>query len=48
MGLHSRRDVETKTQVKLKDGRILQRTSKPQRVEGKTVGTVLSFREGAV
>jgi PAS domain S-box-containing protein len=47
MGLHSRRDVETRTQVKLKDGRILQRTSKPQRVEGKTVGTVLSFREGA-
>jgi PAS domain S-box-containing protein len=47
MGLHSRRDVETRSSVKLKDGRVLQRTAKPQRVEGKTVGTVLSFREGA-
>jgi PAS domain S-box-containing protein len=45
MGLSSRRDVETKNAVKLKDGRVLQRTSKPQRVDGKTVGTVLSFRE---
>ncbi len=45
MGLHSRRDVETSGSVKLKDGRVLQRFSKPQKVEGKTVGTVLSFRE---
>src|SRR5262249_25905091 len=47
MGLHSKRDVETKGPLRLKDGRVLQRTSKPQRVDGKTVGTVLSFREGA-
>jgi len=47
MGLHSRRDVETKGPVRLKDGRVFQRVSKPQRVDGKTVGTVLSFREGA-
>jgi PAS domain S-box-containing protein len=45
MGLHSRRDVETSGTVKLKDGRIFQRFSKPQKVDGKTVGTVLSFRE---
>ena len=45
MGLHSRREVETSGSVKLKDGRVLQRFSKPQKVEGKTVGTVLSFRE---
>jgi PAS domain S-box-containing protein len=45
MGLHSRRDVETSGSVKLKDGRVLQRFSRPQRVDGKTVGTVLSFRE---
>ncbi len=45
MGLHSRRDVETSGSVKLKDGRILERFSKPQKVGGKTVGTVLSFRE---
>lgn len=45
MGLHSRRDVETSGSVKLKDGRVLQRFSKPQKVDGKTVGTVLSFRE---
>src|SRR5262245_35911686 len=46
MGLHARRDIETKGPLTLKDGRTLQRTSKPQRVDGKTVGTVLSFREG--
>jgi PAS domain S-box-containing protein len=45
MGLHSRRDVETSGSVKLKDGRIFKRFSKPQQVGGKTVGTVLSFRE---
>jgi PAS domain S-box-containing protein len=46
MGLHSRRDVETSGAVKLKDGRVLQRFSRPQKVADKTVGTVLSFHEG--
>ena len=46
MGLHAKRDVESKGPLKLKDGRVLQRTSRPQRVDGKTVGTVFSFREG--
>lgn len=45
MGLHSRRDVETSGPVKLKDGRVIERFSRPQKVNGKTVGTVLSFRE---
>ncbi len=45
MGLHSKRDVETRGSVRLKDGRTFERVSKPQQVEGKTVGTVLSFRE---
>jgi PAS domain S-box-containing protein len=45
MGLHSKRDVETSGTVKLKDGRVLQRFSRPQKVDGRTVGTVLSFQE---
>jgi hypothetical protein len=45
MGLHSRRDTETSGAVKLKDGRILQRFSRPQKVDGRTVGTVLTFQE---
>jgi PAS domain-containing protein len=45
MGLHSRRDMETSGAVKLKDGRVLQRFSRPQKVDGRTVGTVLSFQE---
>jgi PAS domain S-box-containing protein len=45
MGLHSKRDVETLGTVKLKDGRVLQRVSRPQKVDGHTVGTVLSFQE---
>ncbi len=48
MGLHSRRDTETSGTVKLKDGRVLQRFSRPQKVDGRTVGTVLSFQEGSV
>ena len=44
MGLDSRRDTETSGAVKLKDGRVLQRFSRPQKVDGRTVGTVLSFR----
>ena len=45
MGLHSKRDIETSGAVKLKDGRVLQRYSRPQKVDGRTVGTVLSFQE---
>ncbi len=45
MGLHSKRDVETSGTLKLKDGRVLQRFSRPQKVDGRTVGTVLSFQE---
>ena len=47
MGLHSKRDLETSGAVKLKDGRVLQRYSRPQRVDGRTVGTVLSFQEAS-
>jgi PAS domain S-box-containing protein len=47
MGLHSKRDLETSGAVKLKDGRVLQRYSRPQKVDGRTVGTVLSFQEGS-
>jgi PAS domain-containing protein len=47
MGLHSKRDTETSGAVKLRDGRILQRFSRPQKVDGRTVGTVLSFQEAS-
>ena len=47
MGLHSKRDLETSGAVKLRDGRVLQRFSRPQKVDGRTVGTVLSFQEGS-
>ncbi|MGH9316295.1 MAG: PAS domain-containing protein [Thermoanaerobaculia bacterium] len=43
MGLHARRDSETSDSVELKDGRLLRRTSKPQRVGDRIVGTVWSF-----
>jgi PAS domain-containing protein len=47
MGLHSKRDLETSGAVKLRDGRVLQRFSRPQKVDGRTVGTVLSFQEAS-
>jgi PAS domain S-box-containing protein len=43
MGLHAKREAETSDSVELKDGRLLRRTSKPQRVSGRIVGTVWSF-----
>ncbi|HSS44308.1 MAG TPA: GAF domain-containing protein [Thermoanaerobaculia bacterium] len=43
MGLHAKHDSETTDSVELKDGRLLRRTSKPQRVGGRIVGTVWSF-----
>src|SRR5438128_7932251 len=45
MGLHARHDERTADTVKLKDGRLFERTSRPQRVAGKAVGTVWSFRD---
>ncbi len=43
MGLHARRESETSDSVELKDGRLLRRTSKPQRVGDRIVGTVWTF-----
>jgi hypothetical protein len=43
MGLRGKREAETSDSVELKDGRLLRRTSKPQRVGGRAVGTVWSF-----
>ncbi len=43
MGLHAKHESETSDSVQLKDGRLLRRTSKPQRVGGRIVGTVWSF-----
>jgi PAS domain-containing protein len=45
MGLHARSDAAIADTVELKDGRRLDRFSKPQRIDGKPVGTVWSFRE---
>lgn len=45
LGLHAKRDIATSDSVELKDGRRLARSSKPQRLDGRTVGTVWSFRE---
>jgi PAS domain S-box-containing protein len=45
MGLHARRDEETSSTVKLKNGRLFERASRPQRVAGKAVGTVWTFRD---
>ncbi|HEY6928116.1 MAG TPA: PAS domain-containing protein, partial [Thermoanaerobaculia bacterium] len=45
MGLHARPEAAIADTVELKDGRRFDRFSKPQRVDGKPVGTVWSFRE---
>ena len=45
MGLHARSDAPASDTVELKDGRILSSSSRPQRVDGRSVGTVWSFRE---
>ena len=47
MGLHAKRDTATADSVELKDGRALSSSSKPQWVDGRSVGTVWSFREAA-
>ncbi|MDQ6894429.1 MAG: PAS domain-containing protein [Acidobacteriota bacterium] len=45
MGLHAKSETPLLDTVELKDGRILARSSKPQRIAGRPVGTVWSFRE---
>jgi PAS domain-containing protein len=45
MRLHAKRDTATADSIELKDGRVLLRSSKPQQVDGRSVGTVWSFRE---
>ena len=47
MGLNPRHEQASSGTVKLKDGRVLERTSKPQKVGGRAVGTVWNFRESA-
>lgn len=45
MGLNARSDAPAFDTVELQDGRVLQSSSRPQRVDGRSVGTVWSFRE---
>jgi PAS domain S-box-containing protein len=46
--LRSRPDAVDSYRVRLLDGRVLERSVLPQRLDGRTVGHVLSFREVAV
>ena len=45
MGLHAKSDTAVSDTLELKDGRVLARSSRPQKVDDKSVGTVWSFRE---
>lgn len=45
MGLHTSSDAPASDTVELKDGRVLSSSTRPQRVDGRPVGTVWSFRE---
>ncbi len=43
--IYDRLDLEIKDSIKLKDGRIFERITKPQWSEGKIVGRIWMFRE---
>jgi PAS domain S-box-containing protein len=45
MRSYARQDAETLDVVELKDGRVLERYTRPQMLGGKSVGKVLSFRD---
>jgi PAS domain S-box-containing protein len=47
MGLHAKSDEARSDILELADGRLLQRSSKPQSINGRPVGTVWSFHEHA-
>ncbi len=47
MGLHPKSDIAQTDRVELKDGRVFSRSSRPQNVGGRPVGTVWTFREAA-
>ena len=43
--LQTRPDEADRSRIRLRDGRVLERSVLPQRLDGRTVGHVLSFRE---
>ncbi|HXM76804.1 MAG TPA: GAF domain-containing protein [Thermoanaerobaculia bacterium] len=47
MGLHAKSESAISDRVELKNGHVLSRSSRPQRVAGRSVGTVWSFREAS-